>query len=406
MTGSAIVDDGSREVAQVLGIDWGGDGAVRDVRLVGPPGRPHPVRRGSRRCSRRGSVFVSVPVRRAAPPGAGRRRCPSSRAACAARVAVGRDPGALGPGAGLGRRHPRHRHLHGPGPARKEGPRRPRGHRARSGRLAGRRRAEISRAAARRASSLEPPGPRRADGRSDGPRLPLQPERARLAHAARRDLPDRQRRLDRGAAPPARDRDAARARRLAVGDLRRVSRRGPRDRRRRHAARRGPRALRVAGGAVGGRRDGVEHLPADGAHRGRGLRRRRVARGRRRHLGVARRHAAAGDRGDAGRAVARDAAGIDRGRGATAPGAARAGRARRRFSARPPSPGREPVDGFPLFGFARRRPRRARPRARGAARWSGSARRCPGACSPQPSAPRAASPRGSSAARSRAMASR
>lgn len=56
VTGSAVLDDGSREVAQVLGIDWGGDGAVREVRLVTPVGataRPGLI--GS------GSVFVSVP---------------------------------------------------------------------------------------------------------------------------------------------------------------------------------------------------------------------------------------------------------------------------------------------------------------------------------------------------------
>jgi putative ABC transport system permease protein len=34
--GTAIVDDGTREVAQILGVDWGGDGEVRDMRLVSP----------------------------------------------------------------------------------------------------------------------------------------------------------------------------------------------------------------------------------------------------------------------------------------------------------------------------------------------------------------------------------
>ena len=57
VTGSAILDDGSREVAQVLGIDWGGDGAVREVRLVDPAG---PAARAEL-LSRTGGVFVSVP---------------------------------------------------------------------------------------------------------------------------------------------------------------------------------------------------------------------------------------------------------------------------------------------------------------------------------------------------------
>jgi len=38
VTGPAVVEGGAREVAQVLGVDWGGDGAVRDVRLVAPAG--------------------------------------------------------------------------------------------------------------------------------------------------------------------------------------------------------------------------------------------------------------------------------------------------------------------------------------------------------------------------------
>ena len=143
VSGSAVIDDGSREVAQVLGVDWGGDGAVRDVRLVDPAG----TAARAALLAESGSVFVSVPFagRHHLAPGAelvarrGRRAPPR---------ADRRNPGALRPGAGLRRRHPRHRHFHGPGPARKEGPRRPRGHRARSGRVAGRRRARDRAAAA------------------------------------------------------------------------------------------------------------------------------------------------------------------------------------------------------------------------------------------------------------------
>ncbi len=57
VTGSAVLDDGSREVAQVLGIDWGGDSAVREVRLVAPAG---PTARADLLVGN-GSVFVSVP---------------------------------------------------------------------------------------------------------------------------------------------------------------------------------------------------------------------------------------------------------------------------------------------------------------------------------------------------------
>jgi hypothetical protein len=38
VTGTAILQDGSNEVLQVLGIDWGGDSAVRDIRLIAAPG--------------------------------------------------------------------------------------------------------------------------------------------------------------------------------------------------------------------------------------------------------------------------------------------------------------------------------------------------------------------------------
>ncbi|MEP6994269.1 MAG: FtsX-like permease family protein [Acidobacteriota bacterium] len=56
VTGTAVVDDGSQEVVQVLGIDWGGDAAVRDLRLIAP----------SAMASRaslldRDAVFVAVP---------------------------------------------------------------------------------------------------------------------------------------------------------------------------------------------------------------------------------------------------------------------------------------------------------------------------------------------------------
>lgn len=56
VTGPAVLDDGSREVVQVVGIDWGGDGAIRDVRLVDPAGP------GSRAAlAERGAVFVPQP---------------------------------------------------------------------------------------------------------------------------------------------------------------------------------------------------------------------------------------------------------------------------------------------------------------------------------------------------------
>ena len=57
VSGSAVIDDGTREVAQVLGVDWGGDGAVRDVRLVDPAG----TAARAALLAETGSVFVSVP---------------------------------------------------------------------------------------------------------------------------------------------------------------------------------------------------------------------------------------------------------------------------------------------------------------------------------------------------------
>jgi putative ABC transport system permease protein len=55
VTGTAIVSGGSGEVVELLGIDWGGDGAVRDVRLVEPQGADRS------RLADAGSVLVSAP---------------------------------------------------------------------------------------------------------------------------------------------------------------------------------------------------------------------------------------------------------------------------------------------------------------------------------------------------------
>jgi putative ABC transport system permease protein len=54
VTGPAVLENG--EVAQILGVDWGGDGVVRDVRLVAPAGTAARTALGHR-----GSVFVSAP---------------------------------------------------------------------------------------------------------------------------------------------------------------------------------------------------------------------------------------------------------------------------------------------------------------------------------------------------------
>ncbi len=56
VTGTAVVDDGTGEIAQILGIDWGGDGAIRDVRLLAPVG---PAARATLLAA--GSVFVPAP---------------------------------------------------------------------------------------------------------------------------------------------------------------------------------------------------------------------------------------------------------------------------------------------------------------------------------------------------------
>ena len=132
-------------------------------------------------------------------------------------------------------------------------------------------RAAVEREIARRLPpglSLEPPGRAAETAGADGPRLPLQPERARIVDAPRRDLPDRQRRVDRGPAPPAGDRDPARGRGLAPRDLRGVPGRGARDRDRRDRAGRGPRLLRARArrlAAVAGTI--CQHLPPDGEDR-------------------------------------------------------------------------------------------------------------------------------------------
>jgi putative ABC transport system permease protein len=59
VTGTAVVGDGTREVVQVLGIDWGGDAAVRDIRLVEPSGAASRARLSVER-----AVLVSVPFAR------------------------------------------------------------------------------------------------------------------------------------------------------------------------------------------------------------------------------------------------------------------------------------------------------------------------------------------------------
>ena len=59
VTGTTVVDDGTAEIAQILGIDWGGDGAIRDVRLLSPAG---PAARTALLAA--GSVFVPAPFAR------------------------------------------------------------------------------------------------------------------------------------------------------------------------------------------------------------------------------------------------------------------------------------------------------------------------------------------------------
>ena len=65
VTGPAVLDGEPREIVQILGIDWGGDSAVRDVRLVSPAGASARAALASP-----GSVFVPAPWRNgeASPP--------------------------------------------------------------------------------------------------------------------------------------------------------------------------------------------------------------------------------------------------------------------------------------------------------------------------------------------------
>jgi len=61
VTGTGIVsgDAAPGDVVEILGVDWGGDAAVRDVRLVAPaPAEAGPSRAA---LASRGSVLVSVP---------------------------------------------------------------------------------------------------------------------------------------------------------------------------------------------------------------------------------------------------------------------------------------------------------------------------------------------------------
>ncbi|HKD17091.1 MAG TPA: FtsX-like permease family protein [Thermoanaerobaculia bacterium] len=66
VTGPAILEGEPREIAQVLGIDWGGDSAIRDVRLVSPADSAARAALASS-----GSVFVPAPLakRRGLSPG-------------------------------------------------------------------------------------------------------------------------------------------------------------------------------------------------------------------------------------------------------------------------------------------------------------------------------------------------
>ena len=238
-----VREHGRRRSSQLLGVDWGGDGVVRDVRLVG---RPPTSARGflaSRRIGLRAGPLRARAT--ASSPGSelvadGRRRAaPGPRSEASSSSRASRAPRAATPG---------DRHLHRAAPARKRGP-------SSTAWTSFSSRACHATRGARRSPRRLPAGldaraagPRGRDRRPDGARLPVQPERARLADAARRDVPDRQRRLDRGPAPAPRDRDAASARRLPRVHLRGVSRRGPRHRRwPGNAARRVPRPLRSRG---------------------------------------------------------------------------------------------------------------------------------------------------------------
>ncbi len=56
VTGTAILAGGNRQIVEILGVDWGGDGAVRDVRLVAP------AHRELGRLATSGSVLVPAPL--------------------------------------------------------------------------------------------------------------------------------------------------------------------------------------------------------------------------------------------------------------------------------------------------------------------------------------------------------
>ena len=182
VTGSGIVArEGEKEgdVVDILGVDWGGDDAVRDARLIAPEGASRAE------LATRGAVLVTGALRRPPQSRPGKRARVDGRRRASPR-ARRRDPRALRRRARCGRRHPPHGHLHGPGSSGQGGLRGPRGHRARPGRLEGSDAAgDLLRAASRadpRASDA-----RGRHGGSDGPRLPLQPERARVADASRRE---------------------------------------------------------------------------------------------------------------------------------------------------------------------------------------------------------------------------
>ncbi len=55
VTGNAILASEPRDVVDILGVDWGGDEAVRDARLVAPAGRPRAD------LASRGSVLITAP---------------------------------------------------------------------------------------------------------------------------------------------------------------------------------------------------------------------------------------------------------------------------------------------------------------------------------------------------------
>ena len=197
-------------------------------------------------------------------------------------------------------------------------------------------------------------GPVRGNGRPDGARLPLQPERARVPDAPRRHLPDRQRRLDLRPPPAAGDRDAASGRGLRAGRSSAPSCRGARHRRRRH------RCSAKVGGVLSRARPRWRRSrrpsrtsTSDGEDRGRGLRRSRASRGAPSGLIAS---LVGGDppgRGGRRASARRRRCGQARSRGS---GAARCAGA----PSRPPprsSPPRScsragPIAGFPFLGFA------------------------------------------------------